>query len=516
MSIKTQILDVRRARSIRAVLISVATTALVNGFCEFASAQSFVPVYPSTATMDVSFTYQIQELERDINNSSNYANNMLDHRRIFANRNIQNIAISGSGYMENNYDSLQYGWNDQTYSSATGTLASSTWLGQANRPGAPWPYMQTVGYVVRTFADHIVSSTGYNFTTLRAFRYSSPQPIDSLTAKLIPFDRNQVVMLGMNDVVHLRMLAQYHDSTIVTWPGNSTGAYGKIFARCGAPPTQTAFDFAATRTTGANVLFLPASACPAISSDWYIAIVSPVSNKGVVNVVTHTRQTTNYLNDILVDVEGFPIPTATHTAVLNLLRKAAWQQFGMSEGIVPIRNFHVRFLGNCYSGLFPISRPYVCLRTGSGRSNALGDDVELFGNCNGDFTSCPGWDSRVLAHEFMHLSSGADLPDEYIDLSCGGHSYIQCGHTAMATNFFNLNSVCVSSNHADDKESGLTCANMPVPSSSGPSAWERMAFYLLASPVPAASWTPDNYDYLSWFWSNADVFTIGRIADVIN
>lgn len=478
-------------------------------------AQSFSPVYPTTATIDVSFPYSEAELEQDINDSSHYANQILDRRYIFANRNIKNISVSGAGYMENSYDSVTYGWADQTPSTVTGTLSPSTWLGQSDRAGSAGPFMQATGYVFTTHADQIVSSTGYTFTTARVVRHTSPQTNNGVPARLFPFVRNQVLMLGQGDVVHLRVLPQYRDSTVVTWPGTNTGAYGMIYARCGARPTQTAFDFAATRTTGANVLFLPAGSCPSATSDWYVAIVSPVGNRGVVNVVTHTQATSQSLNLITVDVEG-SLSAAMRTKVLNLLREAAWQQFGMSEGIIPIRNFNVHFGATCAWHPYP----YVCLRIADGRSFADDSYIELFGKCNAALSDCPKWTPRVLAHEFMHMSAGTDLPDEYTDVMCTSgspplNSYDQCGHTAMANNGFNINSVCVGNNHGSNSYAGLACDNHTVPAQTGASGWERIEFFQSANPIPSQTWTPDNFDYRSWFWSHADEFTIGRIASVI-
>lgn len=459
-------------------------------------------------------------LPNDVNAATQVTpNNTAYFHSVIANPAVREVTFHFTSFdTELNYDRLQFGVLPAiNLSGPLGAMNQAV----ANDHVAPAPWGATLNYTT----DGSNPSSGFEIDTATI---SGCNAVPNGTASQTPVEigdgtrgagrRAIGILLGTGDTVYYSYLSNARNQV----PGNFKlhaalntevpGVDFNLYARCGAIPTATTFDFARRSPGPQEFLEVETGPCP---TTWYFAIDS-ASGAGSFefNVATGS--------DVAVCASfGSPdFSTEEKDLARDKLVGTLKTIYGATAGAVLVSRIQVTNDGVCDPSILP--QPYRFL------------NVHIKKDCAGSETNRPGLGAPDVArlctdwlaetgaglafitnHEVMHLIFG--LPDEYTASGAG------CGHSMMArrdTTFFSL---CTARNHGLDPTIGVTYvdpgeASMKSTAPFGDSAsmWAKLEFNQYGPPLDMPRMqqinSPDNYDYLDFDFNSSVSGTVQVIS----
>lgn len=321
--------------------------------------------------------------------------------------------------------------------------------------------------------------SGFNIDGVRVCSGSSP---DNNTTFLPEFTRNTGVLLGTGDVIYFQVAGTQGPDhyTFALW-GDYPNDYDNnldfdLYARCGAPPTPTAWDFRGYSSDTNE--FIHANNDSSCSAGWWLAVNS-YNGAGMFNLEVMEHYVSDHVTTATATILDWD-DAGQYQIWQNSWAAGYREYFGATKGALYIENLDIwNNNGN--------NDAYWIFSDSCGRSDAYkacsffaggAPTIYWFDSTN----SCnPDWHlDRTIAHEASHDSSGLD--DEYSGSYCGN-----CGHTIMDTGFTGTNyNFCTNADHDSAHANG--CGSAP-----GGPGWSNSCLLNMTPYRPYE--TPDNYSF---------------------
>lgn len=483
-----------------AALTTVGTTSSAYG-------QSF---YPATfsGTRTVSFPIASSELVWDRRSSARYSRGIEYRRRLIGNAAVNTLALNFS-MMDLNL-TINEGWGDELWLRWDDYGPISRRWGSSTAPlvlaASSSPYerrLQWPGARLEFHTDSADQAAGFSVTSIAV---TTGTPIFAPPVVLQVYERLSAVLFRDDDLIDLRLPSRAEPITIAVWP-QVAGTGVRLYARCNAYPTATAFDKMA-QTTATQPIFMELSGCS--GGGWLLSITNTSSSDRLVHLSVGTHYPAREYHDVKVGV-AFVSNATQRATITRILEEAAWRIYGATMGTHIIRSYDIYGTSACDDG-WPADEYacggggcQICIQDEPGGSNCdYRGRIDLYGD---------DWFSNTLAHELGHCHV-MSLPDEY-ELSSQpcpmGATWAMdlCGNSIMGQyRLDNIQGLCTPRIHrltTDDCRSG-SCV-----SAHGPDGWEcngtrhwidaTSSWSRLSSsgrvPVPHPDdRNPDNFNYL--------------------
>jgi hypothetical protein len=478
-------------------------------------------------------------------------------------------------------DRLEYGWFGTVSSTRFGSefnpasptvpldlLANFQGSNSLMFPGTTFRFQTgpSVPYTTGPWASLVPPATpglprgeadGFRVTAIRLVPQAGGAQGNGLPPTFTPHERITGVVLGggsgLEDSFHFLIPISSDPHTVAIWANGAvetaTGFGGggsftaQVYARCGAKPTATVFDYLrpftnnpASTTTGDSPVFLRLQNRPdgsLCTSGWNVVIRNVNAGNVAFDIrVERNLSSREYVN-ISVGIE-VAVPAAELAQIRFMLREAAWRLYGMTGGATLLRSYlgptngvcdgvdvciRSRPVGRCpdRTGITvqgtPLATTHLCWNTSRFLTTGLPDEHEA---------------AALLAHEYGHFFH--QLGDEYwissdVAQICGraGAAISRCTHSTMTLTTSTITSLCTPRTHDSTVEWFNQAADSPPPFANwavtrgpntitecwngqvnqagpwGSSGWAQ----LNASgtvPVAHADVSPDNFNYLPFRW----------------
>ncbi|MCA9670657.1 MAG: hypothetical protein KC503_33905 [Myxococcales bacterium] len=420
-------------------------------------------------------------------------------RWVVGNAYMQGISFFVSSFdMEQSFDKLAIGTATQNYHTLTGSLSGPS-LGYKDVV-LPWR-LQITPVGLRVTTDHSVTRRGFEILGARYCCASTPIVGAPYLQRL---RRYTALLTSTNDVV-------YFSTDFVAGAGLNIAVWGgvgdvDVRVRCGAYPTESQYDFAATSSDSNEFLHITADwlAEQCTGQSLYVA-VSAFSIP--IPAPAHIMVSAIYPEKVLTLTAG-----TDHTATTQQLDKwkvaleeAIRRSYGQTEGQVFIKQIDlwnsqgpgyecqcngvqcdICFVLNGYP-----APPAQC------RYDDNNNIVTLSATAGAPAPDACWYTGRTIAHEFGHAYMSGDaineqIHDEYYNFQ--GNIYWQCGHSNMADPWaIEQHNFCSDFDHKKDPTPG-------APTTTLVSVFRNATF---AGVVPEApSGTPDNYSFVGFDFNN--------------
>lgn len=477
---------VRRGRQrLLMTFAGVATIAIATN----AGAVTFTPIKPPACptTTNIAWNYRIGgktgvfDLPSDPNCSGtpdnpcpHYINN-INNASFF----VSNSWVGYIGYRVNffstepNFDFLRWGLDGFALSQATGSVAPGSVLWT----NTSWSFGGTRALLNFT-TDFSVTYEGVYLDQMQVCSYLSA--IDTHGPNTFDLKRRyHGVLLGTDDVVYLQFTASASNHYPVTlWEDTSAGHDFDLYARCGALPTPTQYDWIGF--SGNDQEYVDITGC---NGTVYLA-VSAFNGSGPFSIVRGIHGPGGHISNLRAGTD-FSASAAQMSMFASTLQGGARHFYGSTEGeqiMSQIDLYNSAGCGATSCGGLPCD---ICFRNTSGTANA---------SCNGSvnvFTSY--WaDPEGLSHEFGHFKFCAG--DEYTN---GGGTW-ECGHSNMANPWGDQNNYCVNMDHERDSTPGAPATGLSSVMSQASAAGKA---------IDNENVTFDNYDYQNFDFN----FLVGNV-----
>lgn len=442
---------------------------------------AFVPVQPPTcpSTTNLDWNYRIGgktgvfDLPSDPNCESttgnpcpHYINNLDNSRWFVSNTWVGYIGFRVNSFStESNFDFLRWGLESIPPGSVSGTVAPGTIL-WSNTAWSFGGIRDALSFV----ADYSVTYEGAYLDQVQVCTYrTSPDTHGPNTFDLKR--RYNGVLLGANDVVYLQFTADaaYHYPITLWADMGGAGTNFDLYARCGALPTPTAYDWRGNSADSQE--YVDVSNCAGTA---YVA-VHALQGSGVFSVVRGIHAPAGHTARLRAGTDFNA--TAAQMATFNAaLRSSVRQFYGSTEGEQVI-------------GQIDLYNSQTC-SVGAANCDGANCDICFRDEAGTAYAGC-GWgvvvqqsyfaDGEGISHEYGHYKFC--LGDEYVNMPW---SVWQCGHSNMASPWGDNNNFCVDFDHKTDK-------NPITPVSTLPSAMTQA--FTAGVAVDSENVTFDNYDY---------------------
>jgi hypothetical protein len=412
-------------------------------------------------------------------NCPRYIDNLSNNTRIVGNAWTTALYVHFDGFdLETNFDNVFYGAN--------------TWTGNM---GPFWAFWQVPGGAsmlgtysrLTLFTDRSIGRTTgistdqVSLCTTRVSAETGKTPVITNS-----YDRTTGFLLGTNDVIYLSevMVPSTHHS-FALW-SNVPGVDFDLYARCGALPTPTTYDYR-SYSGDANEFIHYKTAC---ASTIYLA-VSSFRGAGAFNLTTNLHSS-QYDRSLAAGV-GYDASDSELAAYADALRKGARLFYAETEGNWLIENIYLydntnRVTSNSAEcDTCGGANCNICFSPSGGRPSAsCGVGVTMRGN-NAD-------EPRFVAHELGHYL--LCVGDEYFQPATGS-SQFQCGHSNMASPYDE------NFNHCTDFDHGFD-ADPAAPSTGLPDVWDTGVGLISGGQER----TFDNFSYLNFDFESQ----VGNVA----
>jgi hypothetical protein len=278
------------------------------------------------------------------------------------------------------------------------------------------------------------------------------------------------VLLGSTDTVYLQFSAtSTNHYPIALWEDGGGGHDFDLYARCGALPTPTQYDWIGF--SGNDEEYIDVTGC---TGTVYVAINS-YNGAGPFSVIRGIH--TQAAHSILRAGTEFSATPTEYSNLADTLQNAARHYYGSTEGEQIIAQIDLYNSGSCGSTSCGGSPCEICFRTAGGTANA-----SCSGNGNMNVFVGYRFDPEGISHEFGHMKSC--LGDEYVN-----GSQWQCGHSNMASPWGDNNNFCVDLDHKRDSLPGVTPTTYPSAMSQAVTA---------GRVVESQNTSLDNFDYIDF------------------
>jgi hypothetical protein len=287
-----------------------------------------------------------------------------------------------------------------------------------------------------------------------------------------------------------------------------------LYAKCGAYPTASNFDFAGTSQGGQEFLEFDTGPCP---TTWYFAVDS-ARDGGEFELSIATG------SDVAVcaSFTGPALSRAQKDIARDTLTGAVRAVYGSTAGSVLVSRIQVTDDGNCDASILPQAYRFLNahIHTDCGRSITTnptkGGGPTFTDLCNDWLTTTGVLAAYIANHELGHQIWG--LPDEYTDTAGAG-----CGHSQMAVADDTFFSLCTAFTHRLDpiagavyRDPGDMSGASTGPFGDGVSMWQKLGFNAFGPPVDFPRMqqvdTPDNYNYLDFDFNSSAPGTVQTIT----
>jgi hypothetical protein len=332
--------------------------------------------------------------------------------------------------------------------------------------------------------DYSVTNTGFSIGRARVCCSSTP---NNNTIPIFENDRFQGILLGTNDVVYMRYYPpENRDVTIALW---GTGPDVDLYARCGAMPTPTQWDFRGFSGDAQEFIHIIENQCTGGIPIYIAAHAYYIIGPQTFNLAVHHHDPGYHILGAVAKTM-YNASAQDMDTWRNTLQLGARRFFGMTEGSIYMTTVDVRnntgdatgiFLYSSSTGLAVVKYDeYLC-------DSTTHMNLYLPGN--------PTLSPKVVAHEMGHMFGC--MHDEYHNIG-PGNSQSHCGHSMMS-NYFQSdmnNNLCFCNSW-----NGSVCAlNMGdhyrdgtiAPNEIYPPNWNVIQ---TAPYVSVPTRTPDNFSY---------------------
>lgn len=412
-----------------------------------------------------------------------YANDINHLRSISANHYVRRIDLWADRFRtETNYDYVElrgaFGVGATRLSGSSPALQWHTFID-------PFGYgLQYLPMYMQFITDATVSFTGFLFSDIRVCCGAAGATDPALPVALGA--RNAGVLLGNNDVVYFKFNTSsatgaptdYLNITLYADVLTHTHDFD-LYARCGAKPTPTQWDFRSNNPRSEEFLTFPqnAAGCPHPGTWWFA--VHSYSGKGLFNFVVNAQKK-SMRGEIAVGITWDALAGGQFDAVRFGMLNAIRAYYGLTEGQHYISKIHIynnvpfTFDG----GGYPLCTcgsdtcQFCFLNWGAGGAqawpcNPQGTSISNFawGWYFSSTTPCSAegcvFEPAVM-HEFGHLAfcqgDENEVPAPGGTGPCGPGG--GCMHSAMSEAFYEF---CNASNHGKTAATHPTCDPSPLP-----------------------------------------------------
>jgi hypothetical protein len=473
----------------RRQLLLGTVVAVLTATAGTSAAVTFTPIRPETcpATTNIAWNYRIGgktgvfDLPSDPNCSGwpanpcpHYINNINNPRFFIANSWVGFAAFRVSFFStEPNFDFVRWGIDGFAPAQATGSVAPGTTFWASTS----WSFSGSRGTLNFT-TDGSVTYEGVAFDQVQVC--SSLSAIDTHGPSNLDLKRRfHGVLLGTNDVVYMQFPATASNHYPITlWEDTSAGHDFDLYARCGALPTPTQYDWIGF--SGNDQEYIDVTNC---NGTVYLAI-SAYNGSGPFSIVRGTHGSGGHTANLRAGTE-FVATAANMATFAATLRGGARHFYGSTEGEQVIGQIDLYNSAGCGSTSCGGAPCDICFRTAGGTANA---------SCNGSVNVFTGYwaDPEGLSHEFGHYKYCSG--DEYAN---GGGTW-NCGHSNMASPWGDQNNYCVNMDHERDKTPGAPATGLSSVMSQASAAGKAIDVHNV---------TFDNFDYENFDFN----FLVGNV-----
>ena len=386
------------------------------------------------------------------------ANTRLRYRMI-GNPNIRSGGIRFTWFSMNSTvvggsnDRVELQWFYGALSTQTGTLtsASNILVPPAGGNSLMWPGMVfttiTGPNIDPSSPTSMPDSESWGYVTEGVRVTGNGVTGDAVWPTLGVYDSAIGVTLANDDVVDTLVATTGHPiSVVLRLPPQDVGSGVILWARCGAPPIESARDRKVwTNADGGAFFQMP----PCTGGQTLHVSVTNTSNRPrAFRLYVGSHRENRESVGLKVGV-AWNATTAEMNDIRTAMRRAAWQFYGLTGGAHVIRSYQYFHNAHYCDNGHPAdeyacsgSGCQICLSPNTGRSNYNGlGKITLYANAGGD-TARWMQGGNVIVHEFAHAYIG--LPDEYVEVPT---TFSGCAHTWMSTAVDNAFTLCTPASH---------------------------------------------------------------------